>query len=96
MERNNDRRAEVVRAMDTLIGCINNENYIDSWLMVGVADGDIRKDTTNEEIAEMGYCDDDTFKDLMTLFLKSMDKAGRNGGLYCNGIVSAEKQVVWE
>ena len=96
MEQNNNRRAEVVRAMNTIISCINNENYIDSWLMVGVADGDIRKDTTNEEIAEMGYCDDKTFKDLMTLFLKSMSKASRNGGLYCNGIVSAEQKTVWE
>ena len=96
MEQNNNARAEVVRAMDTLIRCINNENYIDSWLSCGVADGDIRKDTTNEEIAEMGYCDDDDFKALMTLFLKSMDKASRNGGLYCNGIVSGEKKTVWE
>ena len=96
MEQNNNARAEVVRAMDTLIRCINNENYIDSWLSCGVADGDIRKDTTNEEIAEMGYCDDKTFKDLMTLFLKSMSKASRNGGLYCNGIVSAEQKTVWE
>lgn len=96
MEQNNNRRAEVVRAMDTLIRCINNEDYIDSWLMVGVADGDIRKDTTNEEIAEMGYCDDNTFKDLMTLFLKSMNRASKNGGLYCNGIVSAEQKTVWE
>ena len=96
MEQNNNRRAEVVRAMDTIIGCINCESYIESWLSCGVADGDIRKDTTNEEIAEMGYCDDDTFKDLMTLFLKSMSRASKNGGLYCNGIVSAEQKTVWE
>lgn len=89
-------RAEVVKAMETLVRCINYEDIIDSWLMVGVADGDIREDTTLEEIAEMGYVDDAEFKDLMTLFLRLMDRASRNGGLYCDRITSGEKKITWE
>ena len=89
-------RAEVVKAMETMMRTISCETYIESWLMLGVADGDIKSDTSLEEIIEMGYCDDDTFKELMTLFLKGMNKAMQNGGIYCDGIVSAEKRIVWE
>ena len=90
------KRAEMVKAMETITRSINCEDYIDSWLSLGVADGDIKSDTTLEEIVDMGYTDDVTFKDLMTLFLKGMNKAMQNGGLYCDGIVSAEKKVTWE
>ena len=43
-------RADVVRAMEIMVSTINDETIIDSWLMVGVADGDITAETTNEEI----------------------------------------------
>lgn len=90
-----NNRAQVVRAMDTIVNCINYEDYIDSWLMGGVAGGDIKPDTTDEEIVEMGYCEDQTFKDLMTLFLKLMYRAGGNGGLYSDGVVSGERYIDW-
>lgn len=90
-----NNRAEVVKAMDTIVSCINYEDYIDSWLMGGVADGNIKSDTTLEEIQEMGYCDDPTFRDLMTLFLKLMYRAGGRGGLYCDGVVSGERHIEW-
>ena len=41
-------RAKVVRAMDLLCRCINDEEVFMPWLMVGVADGDITKETTDE------------------------------------------------
>lgn len=88
-------RADVVRAMDIMISCINDEDIIDAWLMVGVADSDIREDTTNEEIIEMGYTSDKTFSELMTLFLKLMSRAGNDGGLFCDGIVSGHKVTSW-
>ena len=89
-------RAEVVKAMETMVRCINNENIFDSWLAVGVADGDIKKDTTLQDIIDYGYCEDAEFHDLMTLFLKLMYRAGKNGGLYTDGIVSCEMKLVWE
>jgi hypothetical protein len=87
-------RADVVRAMDIMVSTINDETIIDSWLMVGVADGDITSDTTNEEIEELGYTDDTTFAELLTLFLKLMNRAG-NDGLYFDSIVSGSKSITW-
>jgi len=88
-------RAEVVKAMETMCRCINNEDIFYRWLMGGVADGDINSETTLEEITEMGYCNDDSFKDLMTLFLKLMYKAGGNGGLWTDGITSGQREIEW-
>jgi hypothetical protein len=91
---NSKRRAEVVRAMDTLARCINDETILDNWLALGVADGDIKPDTTDEDIA-CYYEVDETFEDLMTTFLRNMCRAANNGGLYCDGIVSGSKHVEW-
>lgn len=87
-------RADVVRAMEIMVSTINDETIIESWLMVGVADGDITSETTNEEIDELGYTDDTTFMELMTLFLKLMNRAG-NDGLYFDRIVSGSKSITW-
>lgn len=87
-------RADVVRAMDIMVSIINDETIIESWLMVGVADGDITSETTNEEIDELGYTDDKTFMELMTLFLKLMNRAG-NDGLYFDKILSGSKSITW-
>lgn len=89
-------RAEVVKAMEIIARCVNCEDYFwNMWAMSGVADGDINRDTPIEEIAEMGYCEDDEFKELMTLFLKLMWRASQNGGLYDDGITSGERVVEW-
>lgn len=81
------RRAEVVRAMETLARCINDEDIFESWLMIGVADGDIDENTTDEELE--WYCEDTPFAELMGLFLRLMSRANDNDtGLYCDGIVS--------
>ena len=64
--------------------------------MCGVADGDITDDTTLQDIVDYGYCEDANLKDLMTLFLKLMRRAGTNGGLYEDGIVSAEAHLEWD
>ena len=87
-------RADVVRAMEIMVSTINDETIIDSWLMVGVADGDITDTTTNEEIDELGYTEDKTFEELLTLFLKLMNKAG-NDGLYFDKILSGSKSITW-
>ena len=80
------QRAEVVRAMETIVRCINNEDYIMPWLAVGVADGDIDQNTTDEDLED--YCEDEEFADLMGLFLKLMVNAKEDGGLYCDRVVS--------
>ena len=90
-----EERAKTVMAMERLARCINDETIMMSWFTVGVADGDINKDTTLQDIIDYGYCEDGVFKDLMTLFLKLMRRAGTSGGLYEDGIVSAEAHLEW-
>lgn len=87
-EMNTKKRLEVVRAMETLARCINDEDIFESWLMVGVADGDIDKDTPDEYLEY--YAEDKTFAELMGLFLRLMRRAEESGGLYCDNIVSKE------
>lgn len=92
MSTNKNERAEVVKAMETIARCVNDEDVLESWLMCGVADGDINEDTTADEIIEMGYTTDDTFKDVMSVFLRMMKNAWNSGGLYCDGVVSKSKE----
>lgn len=82
-------RTEVVRAMETLAQCINDEMVFESWLMCGVADGDIDETTTDEELEY--YIEDETFADLMGTFLNVMARANKSGGLYVDGVVSKEE-----
>ena len=83
---NLSRRAKVVRAMETIARCINDEEVFYSWLLCGVADGDIGDDTTDEDLEY--YCEDKTFADLMERFLDLMTAAKKSGGLYEDRIVS--------
>lgn len=79
-------RAELVRAMELIARSVNDEEAFMLWLSLGVADGDIDEDTEDDELE--CYCEDDTLSDLMTVFLNLMDSARKDGGLYCDGIVS--------
>ena len=83
---NLSRRAKVVRAMETIARCVNDEEVFYRWLLCGVADGDIDDDTTDEDLEY--YCEDKTFADLMERFLDLMTAAKRSGGLYEAKIVS--------
>ena len=61
-------RANFVRAMDTIVRAINDESYLNIWLSLGVADGDVDGTETDEELEF--YVDDDAeFAELMDLFL---------------------------
>ena len=83
---NLSRRAKIVRAMETIARCVNDEEVFYRWLLCGVADGDIDDDTTDEDLEY--YCEDKTFADLMARFLDLMTAAKKSGGLYEDRIVS--------
>ena len=83
---NLSRRAKVVRAMETIARCVNDEEVFYRWLSYGVADGDIDDDTNDEDLEY--YCEDKTFADLMERFLDLMTAAKKSGGLYEDRIVS--------
>lgn len=82
-------RQKVVRAMETIARCINDEDIFEGWLRCGVADGDITEETTDEEVDEW-YCEDDNFAELMGCFLRRMAAARKSGGLYVDGVVSKD------
>lgn len=88
---NKNERIKVVKAMETLARCINDETVFYKWLLCGVADGDINENTPDEEL-EFYVEDDIQFADLMNTFLKCMNNAYKNGGLYVDKIVSKEEE----
>lgn len=79
-------RAKMVRAMETVARCVNDEEVFEAWLVMCVADGDIDDNTTDEDLEY--YCEDKTFADLMERFLDLMTAAKKSGGLYVDRIVS--------
>lgn len=81
-------RTEVVRAMETLARSVNDEYIFEEWLISGVADGDIDATTEDEELEY--YIEDETFAELMGVFLHVMARAKKSGGLYVDGVVSKE------
>ena len=97
-----EERVKMLRAMDTIIVNLNDEEFIESWLMCGIADGDGDKD--DEYLYDM--YGKDNFADIMALFCRIMryalndvdiDKEDRKKGnyiLYCDGVVSKKQEVV--
>lgn len=83
-------RVKMLRAMETIAREVNDEDVFEYWLALGIADGDIDGTETDEDLEY--YCDDETFADLMETFLDLMVAAKRNGGLYCDGIVSKHEE----
>jgi len=83
-------RKQTVLAMENLVRSVGNEEYIESWLMCGVADGELNEFSTWEDVDEY-YIKDENFADLMTLFLKIMSYAYKDGGLYIDHVSSKEK-----
>lgn len=86
-------RIKMVKAMEYIARQINNEEvFYDFWLTCGVADGDIKYGDLNvssvDEISLGYYIEDEEFSDLMRLFLKTMKFAYKDGGLYCDNVVS--------
>lgn len=87
--KNRGERCEVVRAMETIARCVNDEDVFCSWLLCGVADGDIDYDTEDEDLEI--YIQDDTLSELFDVFLKIMVRARKSGGLYVDGVCGGEK-----
>ena len=79
-------RTEVVRAMETIIRSLNNEELIMPWLRSGVADGDITDNPENDDL-DCYIEDDKDFSELMGLFTAIMEDAHKDG-LYVDGVLS--------
>lgn len=92
---NTVERAKMVKAMELIVRSVNNEDFMEYWLNSGVADGDLTplSEDWDSEYDLGHYIQDDKFADLMDLFLYVMNRAYKDGGLYCDGIVSKNMEV---
>lgn len=88
---NKIERAKMVLAMEFIARQINDEDVFDGWLMCGVADGDIKYGSIDVSDVDEDYLEDDTFRDLMSCFLRRMKDAYNSGGLYCDNVVCRDK-----
>ena len=91
---NKIERIKMIKAMEFIMRNVNNEDILEPWLMCGVADGDIKYgdlsvNKDDEEDLDY-YIEDDEFAEQMGRFLRLMSFARKDGGLYCDDIVSKE------
>lgn len=92
-------RIKMVKAMEYITRQINNEEVFEVWLWDGVADGDIEYGDLSVKPDDEGmlypyYETDEAFADTMETFLWVLQKAIKDGGLYCDGVVSMKKSRV--
>ena len=86
-------RVKMVKAMEFIARQVNDEEvFFNTWLPLGVADGDIKYGDLSDDSEDVEFYldDDEEFADLMGVFLDLMAGARRSGGLYCDGVVSSD------
>lgn len=86
-----DDRKKMIVCMEFIARHINNENAFNPWLMYGVPDGDIEYGNLDSSGIDDFYANDETLKDLMSVFLRRMVSAYENGGLTCDHVTSEDK-----
>ena len=89
---NKAERIKMVKSMEFIVRNLNDEELLDTWFIVGVADGEISYgslDIADDDLDNLEcYTDDETFADLMDTFLRIMGCAREDGGLYCDEVLS--------
>ena len=85
-----ETRKKMVLAMEYIARKVNDEDVFEPWLVCGVADGDISRGSFDLEEVDDYYIKDDNFRDLMDCFLRTMARAKKSGGLYCDDVVTKE------
>ena len=94
MEKNNinlKERVSVIRAMDTIVRSLNDEEYVAWWLEDGVPDGEIDEGTADEELYWLAD-DDESFADIMSTFIKIMKRQSVNGAMWVDNVLSKEEK----
>lgn len=84
------KRVKMVKAMEYIARQVNDEDVFESWLMNGVADGDIEYgdlSVSHNDVENLEYyIEDNSFADLMGCFNRLMARAYKSGGLYCDKV----------
>lgn len=85
-----EERMKMVKAMEYIARQLNDEEILESWLIDGVADGDIEYGDLSAEAGEDTdyYIEDQHFSDLMETFIDCIKLAKNHGGLCCDFVVS--------
>ena len=94
MEKNNinlKERVSVIRAMDTIVRSLNDEEYVAWWLEDGVPDGEIDEGTADEELYWL-VDDNESFADIMSTFIKIMRRQPVNGAMWVDNVLSKEEK----
>lgn len=94
MEKNNinlKERVSVIRAMDTIVRGLNDEEYVAWWLEDGVPDGEIDEGTADEELYWL-VDDDESFADIMSTFIKIMRRQPVHGAMWVDNVLSKEEK----
>ena len=88
-----DERRKAIVCMEYIARHINDEDVLDFWLMNGVPDGDIEYGNLDyEQVWSEDYMvSDEGFEEIMSCFLRNMNRAFESGGLFCGGIVCKDK-----
>ena len=86
-------RKKMVLAMEFIARQINDEDVFIPWLMGGVADGDLKYGEWDVDEVDDYYIEDGAFRNLMSCFLRRMAGAWNSGGLYCDKVVSDDKET---
>ena len=83
MRKNALERYEAIKAMNTLVKCLNNEEaYYGHWIYI------VPDEASDEELMEIASEDyqEDTFKEASILFLQLMNEYGSDG-LYIDNML---------
>ena len=91
MDINKIERAKMIACMEFICRQINDEDVFESWLICGVADGDIEYGNLDYNSVPDFYLDDKNFKEIMECILRRMNGAYNSGGLYCGDVVCGDK-----
>lgn len=89
---NMEYRKQLVLAMEFVARQVTDEQEFMRWLTLGVPDGDVEYGnlTDTSQVDDILVEEDEYFAELMCTFLRTMSSAYKNGGLYCDGVVSKE------
>ena len=90
--KENEKRIKMLKAMEYIARCTNDEELFYIWLYAGVPDGEIKYgdlSLSNNDLRLTDYTDNKTFAEIMHAFLKLMHRIyEEETGLYCDNVLS--------
>lgn len=79
----------MILSMETIIRSVSDENILDTWLELGVADNDIPYGTYDPDVVPDCYVTENKeYSYYMDLFTRIMTHVRKNGGLYSDKVCS--------